>query len=202
MGNNRRVGTVDLYWLPVGAGGHFVRWNCRAYEALAAWQQRRPAQPLYHAGLEIRLDDDRYVIEMGPAWGGPETERGVVCEGPVGARVLGRFRAFRYEIRCWRNGRIIDVREAVDSPRRVSDDFLQAADVLDIVRWVPWLTWGRDEIGAGEPWNSNSLISWLLARTGHDMATIRPPHGGRAPGWDAGLTLALRQRARSPFTSA
>jgi hypothetical protein len=202
MGNNRRLGAVDLYWLPVGAGGHFVAWNCRAYETLAAWHQRRPAQPLYHSALEIRLDDDRYVIEMGPVWSEPETERGVVCEGPVGARVLGRFRAFRYETRCWRNGRIVDVREAVDSPQRVSDDFLQAADVLDIVRWVPWLTWGRDEIAAGDMWNSNSLISWLLARTGHDMAAIQPPGGGRAPGWDAGRTLADRQRARSPFTSA
>jgi hypothetical protein len=25
---------VDLYWLPLGAGGHFVRLNGRIYEAL------------------------------------------------------------------------------------------------------------------------------------------------------------------------
>ena len=24
---------VDLYWLPLGAGGHFVRFNGRVYEA-------------------------------------------------------------------------------------------------------------------------------------------------------------------------
>ena len=28
---------VDLYWLPLGAGGHFVRLNGRVYERLAAW---------------------------------------------------------------------------------------------------------------------------------------------------------------------
>ena len=27
---------VDLYWLPLGAGGWFVRLNGRAYEALVA----------------------------------------------------------------------------------------------------------------------------------------------------------------------
>jgi hypothetical protein len=43
-------------------------------------------------------------------------------------------------------------------------------------------------------WNSNSLTSWLLARTGHDMIAIRPPSHGRAPGWRAGLELAARQR--------
>jgi hypothetical protein len=30
------AGAVDLYWLPLGAGGHFVRLNGRGYEALAA----------------------------------------------------------------------------------------------------------------------------------------------------------------------
>jgi len=59
------------------------------------------------------------------------------------------------------------------------------------------LTWGRDELGAGDMWNSNSLVSWALARTGHDMNVIRPPINGRAPGWKAGLWLADRQAAFS-----
>jgi hypothetical protein len=42
---------VDLYWLPLGAGGHFVRLNGRVYEALAARLQRRPARDLYHSAL-------------------------------------------------------------------------------------------------------------------------------------------------------
>jgi hypothetical protein len=41
-------------------------------------------------------------------------------------------------------------------------------------------------------WNSNSLISWLLARSGHDTDTVGPPLHGRAPGWSAGLVAAAR----------
>jgi hypothetical protein len=35
-------GAVDLYWLPLGAGGNFVRLNGRLYEAVAARVQGRP----------------------------------------------------------------------------------------------------------------------------------------------------------------
>jgi hypothetical protein len=38
-------------------------------------------------------------------------------------------------------------------------------------------------------WNSNSVVAWLLERSGHD-ADLRPPGGGRAPGWAAGVALA------------
>jgi hypothetical protein len=54
--------------------------------------------------------------------------------------------------------------------------------------------WGRDEIGAGEIWNANSLISWLIVRATLDVETVQPPTGGRAPGWDAGVILARRQQ--------
>jgi hypothetical protein len=47
-------------------------------------------------------------------------------------------------------------------------------------------------------WNSNSLISWLLARTGHDVAGIELPPNGRAPGWRAGLALAAQQSGSRP----
>ena len=36
----RARAAVDLYWLPLGAGGHFVRLNGRIYEALAARVRR------------------------------------------------------------------------------------------------------------------------------------------------------------------
>jgi hypothetical protein len=65
--------------------------------------------------------------------------------------------------------------------------------VLDAVPYVPTAVWGRDEFGAGEMWNSNSIISWLIARSGLDPASIHPPAGGRAPGWRAGLVVASRQ---------
>ncbi len=183
---------IDLYWLPLGAGGHSVRWNGELYEALAAWRERRPSQGLYHSALEVRRSGRRYVIEMAPVWNEASRSRGVVCEGPVGARWLGRFRAFRYEVRCWAGGRIPDALTAVDSPRRLSDDPATVVELLQRTRDVPALTWGRDEIGAGEMWNSNSLVAWLLAGSGHDMAAITPPAHGRAPGWAAGLLLARR----------
>ena len=59
---------------------------------------------------------------------------------------------------------------------------------------VPTPVWGRDELGAGEMWNSNSVISWLLARSGLPVEAIHPPAGGRAPGWHAGLVVARRDR--------
>jgi hypothetical protein len=186
---------VDLYWLPLGAGGRWVRWNGRAYERLTAMRDHRTVQDLYHSALLLRLDDTTYAVEMGPVWNVAEAERGVVCQGPAGARWLGRFRAFRYEVRCWPGGRIPDIAEAVDSPRRLSHDPVQVADLLRVLRQSPPLTWGRDELGSGEMWNSNSVISWALARTGHDMTRIGPPGHGRAPGWKAGLVLADRPLA-------
>ena len=42
---------VDLYWLPLGAGGRSVRVNGRIFEAIAARLGRREARDLYHAAL-------------------------------------------------------------------------------------------------------------------------------------------------------
>jgi hypothetical protein len=183
---------VELYWLPLGAGGHSVRDNGRVFESVAARLQHRSRCDLYHSALEVRVAGERYVIEQAPVWNLKERERGVVAEGPVGASSLGRFTAFRYEVRRWRDGVIPDRGEAVDSPRRLSSDPDRARELLDLVPRVPTATWGRDEQRAGEMWNSNSLISWLLARSGHDTSAIAPPAGGRAPGWRAGLVVAGR----------
>jgi hypothetical protein len=46
-------------------------------------------------------------------------------------------------------------------------------------------------------WNSNSVIAWLIARTGLDAEAIQPPTGGRAPGWNAGLVVARRRVTRA-----
>jgi hypothetical protein len=187
---------LDLYWLPLGAGGHCVRWNGRLYERIAAWREHRSVRDLYHAALHVHLGSVTYAVEMGPVWNVKAPQRGVVCQGPVGTRWLGRFKAFRYEVRCWPGGVIPDLGEAVASPCRLSTDTGQVADVLRVLGEVPRLTWGRDELGTGDMWNSNSLVAWALARTGHDMPSIRPPSGGRAPGWEAGLSLAARQIVR------
>lgn len=187
---------IDLYWLPLGAGGHSVRWNGRIFEWVAAALERRDRRELYHSALEIRVPEARFVIEQAPAWR-DSAERGVVAEGTVGARALGRFRLFRYEIRRWRDGVIPDVAEAVDSPQRLSDDADCARRLLELVPRVPTPVWGRDELDAGEMWNSNSLISWLLVRSGLDVQSLHPPEGGRAPGWTAGIAVARRQVAAS-----
>jgi hypothetical protein len=193
-GRALRTSAIDLYWLPLGAGGHSVRWNGRLYEAVVAWHEHRPAQNLFHAALEVQHEGERHVIEMAPVWNLKAPDRGVVCEGPVFARRLGRFRSFRYEVRFWGEGSIPDVAEAVDSPQRVSSDAAQVAALRELLPSVPSLTWGRDELRAGDMWNSNSLVAWLLDGTGHDMSAIGPPAGGRAPGWQAGRSLAAAQR--------
>ena len=115
---------------------------------------------------------------------------GAVAEGPVGARWAGRLSIFRYEVRRWRDGRIPDIEEAVGGARCLSEDAATAQRVLDLVPDVPRLVWGRDELGTGDMWNSNSVIAWLLAGAGIDAASIAPPDGGRAPGWHAGLVAA------------
>jgi hypothetical protein len=183
---------MDLYWLPLGAGGRFVRLNGRIYESGKAFRQRRRPLDLYHSALEVENGDSLFVIEVAPAAGqGPGTH-GAVCEGPVGARWAGGLKIFRYQVRCWKGGDIPDVAQAVGGPCRLSDDEETCRRLLGLVPEVPTLTWGRDESGTGEMWNSNSVVSWLIARSGIDTTRVPPPEGGRAPGWFAGIEVAGR----------
>jgi hypothetical protein len=186
---------VELYWLPLGAGGHSVRFNGRVYEALVAARDRRQRLDLYHAALRVLLPESCFVIEQAPVPDRRGGERGVVVEGPVGSRWVRRLRVFRYEIRLWPGGEIPDVAEAVDSPRLLSDQEATCRRVLKRTREIPALTWGRDEMRTGEMWNSNAIIAWLLGRSGIDAAKVTPPRGGRAPGWAAGLEVARRSDA-------
>ena len=196
-----RTPAVDLYWLPLGAGGHFVRLNGRVYETLAARLQGRPACDLYHSALQVQVPEGTYVIEQTPVPDLSGSQRGVVAGGAVGSRWAGRFRIFRYEIRLWLGGHIPDVAEAVESPRRLAGDEDRARRVLELVAQVPTPVWGRDELGTGEMWNSNSVIAWVIARSGLDAGSIRPPAGGRAPGWHAGLVVARRQAEETVRTA-
>jgi hypothetical protein len=141
----------------------------------------------------VYVPEGRFVIEQAPAWG-ESGERGVVAEGPVGTRAAGRFRLFRYEVRRWHEGAIPDLAEAVDSPQRLSDDPDRVRRLLELVPQAPTPVWGRDELRAGEMWNSNSTISWLIARSGLDVDSVQLPPGGRAPGWQAGIVIARRQQ--------
>ncbi len=157
---------VDLYWLPLGAGGHFVRMNGRIYEALVAWRARRPRRDLYHSALSVTVPAGRFVIEQAwPIPSGEKGQRGVVAEGPVATRAACSPRFLRYEVRRWRDGVISDINEAVASPQRLTGDVVVAERLLALVPEVPTPVWGRDEM----------------------------PADGRAPGWDAGVILARRQ---------
>ncbi len=185
-------GRVDLYWIPLGAGAKVVRLSGRIFEAIVAFVRRRARRDLYHSALVVDVAEGHYVIEQAPVPDSHGERRGVVAEGPVGVRWAGRFRIFRYEVRRWRDGRIPDLHDAVASPVRVSNDAAVARRLLDALPGIPRPVWGRDELGTGEMWNSNSVIAWALERSGAEIAELCPPASGRAPGWRAGLIVARR----------
>jgi len=119
----------------------------------------------------------------------------VVATGAVGSRHIGWMRLFRYEVRSGRGDSIPDLGDAVGRPRRLSSDPHVARRLLDVVASVPRPVWGRDELKAGEMWNSNSVIAWLIATGGLPPNLLTAPPHGRAPGWNAGLEVARRTRA-------
>ncbi len=166
------------------------------FEALAALWQRRRRCDLFHAALVATTAEGVTVsVEMAPE---PDNngraERGVVAEGAVGSKWLGRLRIFRYEIRRWDDGVIPDLTFAVASPVRITDDPMIVDHVLGLLPHVPTPVWGRDELETGEMWNSNSVVSWTLTQSRLDQVAGEPPLGGRAPGWAAGVEAAQRHR--------
>ena len=191
-----RIAAVELYWIALGAGGHCVRGSGLVYEAIAAARGHRRRCDLYHAALVVALGRDRYAVELAPSPDAGEAGRGVVATGAVGSRHLRRLRLFRYEVRCLCGGSIPDLAAAVGGPRVLTGDPGIARRLLDLLAAVPTPVWGRDELGAGEMWNSNSVIAWLIAGAGLPADELRPPARGRAPGWQAGAEVARRSGAR------
>ena len=193
---------VLLCWIPLGAGGpRVVRASGRAYEAVAALRDRRPRRALVHAALLVRsAAGPEIAVEVAPAWGPPAGDRGVVATGPVGARVLGRSRLFRYEVRCWAGGSVPDLAWAV-ARRRATTDPRVAAALLAAAPGVPVRTWGGRARGDRDMWTSNSVVAWLLGAAGLDPLPLGPPPGCRAPGWDAGVRAAPGRTAARPTTS-
>lgn len=187
-----RMATVDVYWIPLGAGQHVVRASGKIFEALSAFVQRRSRCDLYHSALAVTVAEGRFVIEMTPVPDANGARRGVVAGGAVGSRWLGHLRVFRYEIRCWQDGTIPDISESASSVSIRVDQSI-GNQLLDLVPSVPTAVWGRDELDAGEMWNSNSVTSWLLTPSGLNLGKLGPPRGGRAPGWDAGIVVSRRQ---------
>ena len=194
---------VDLYWIPLGAGASVVRANGWLLSTLAGLLRNRSRRPIYHSALVAHSEAGSFAIEMTPVTDDKGLdERGVVAQGRVGLRWLGRFRVFRYEIHRWRDGVIPDLAAAIDGPVRVTNDPATTQRILDLVPRVPTPTWGRDELKAGGMWNSNSVIAWVLASAGIDDAAGVPPMLGTAPGWEAGLAVARRPQRASTSTSA
>ena len=186
--------SVDLYWIPLGAGGHSVRFNGKVYEAIAAAAAHRPRKDIYHSALMVQSAGCRFAIEMTPTPDDRHWERGVVTHGPVGARWAGRFRLFQYEVRRWNGGAIPDLDFSV-ARVRLTEDNRVTGDVLALLPSVPTAVWGRDELHTGDMWSCNSIISWTITRAGIDAEAIPLPPRGRAPGWDAGIAVARRTRS-------
>ena len=74
---------IDLYWLPLGAGGHSVRPNGKVFEAVAASVGRRDRCDLYHSALQVCLTDR---TQRTGGSGDP------TANGRTGSRVAGRHR--------------------------------------------------------------------------------------------------------------
>jgi hypothetical protein len=87
---------------------------------------------------------------------------------------------------------IPDLSEAVDGVTCLTTDTHSALAVFEAVSSFPRWTWGRDELGVGDMWNSNSLVAWAVTRADIDVSSLAPPTGGRAPGWSAGVIAASR----------
>lgn len=186
--------SVELLWLPVGAEtSRFQQASLRLWEAIEAARSRRPRTALVHSALRVRTSDGTaYAIELTP-----EFQRGAsppVAIGPVGMRSLGRFRLFRWALQCTPGGAFPDEQWATGEPQVLPTDCSTAETILGLARRIPRYTWGRRVRGTTEMWTSDSVISWLLYRSGIDLGAVAPPPGTRAPGWHAGLEVARRRR--------
>ena len=63
---------IELYWLPLGAGGWFVRLNGHIWEAIHAHLDHRRPCDLYHSALVVRVPEGRFVVEN--CWPIPDSD--------------------------------------------------------------------------------------------------------------------------------
>jgi hypothetical protein len=131
---------VDMYWLPLGARGRWLRFGGKVYEALAALLGGREQLDIFHSVLEVHTREGRFVIEMGPAIDDDWSRRGVVAVGPVGFAWAVALPILRYEVPCWPEG-ITAYAYAVESPLRLTHDAATAARVLELAHEVPTPVW-------------------------------------------------------------
>ena len=183
---------VDLYWIPLGAGGRLVRFNGRC---------SRRSPPLAGTGHDAtsttRSSSSRSTATATrSSWRRRPTAIGSAGgwwrRGPSGAAISAGCPCSATRSVSWRGGTIGDLGEAVGGPRRLSRDPGLARRLLDLVPAVPAARLGADKLHTGEMWNSNSVIAWLIAGAGVATELVAPPAHGRAPGWQAGLAVARR----------
>ncbi len=170
---------------------------------LAATRRRRPLRSLERTRLRVVCGTARWARALRPL---PLGTAGLPFRGAVRHRAgagVARGRG------AWRRRRRRGRRSSVGAPRalplrgpmlaRTADPRHRdcARRLLELVPEVPKPVWGRDDLHAGEMWNSNSTISWLIARSGLDVESIALPRDGRAPGWQAGIVIARRQQAEA-----
>ena len=185
---------VELYWIPLGAGGHCVRFNGRIFEALDAARRapsalrplprgaRRPARrPALHdrARRRRRTPTRRAAASSAPAPSAAATSAGCACFATrfaAGEADRSPTWTTRSAGRC-----------------RLTTDPGVARRLLDLVAAVPRPVWGRDELDAGEMWNSNSVIAWLVATAGLPADELEPAAAGQGAG------LEGRSRGRAPL---
>ena len=118
--------------------GHEIRarrpWSCTGFRSEPAAissastdESSRPSKrhasssrcDLYHAGLVVELDVERYTIELTPSPDADAASRGVVAAGAVGCRVAGRLRVFPPRGPLLARRSIPDLGDAVGGPRRL-----------------------------------------------------------------------------------
>ncbi len=180
---------IDLFWLPVGAGTpRAQQFSLACWEAVAALLSRRKRAALYHPALKMRQGAVTYTLELTPVFVGEPAAPAMT--GPVGLRAAGRFKLFRYQLRCYEADSLPDEEWAVESPIRLSTECELVERIREAAATVPPHAWGRRAPGTHEMWTSASVVSWLLTECGIDAGAIALPRGGRAPGWQAGLEVA------------
>ena len=199
---------LDLYWLPLGAGGHSVRVQRPHLRGGGRSPRCAAAAPSVTTSTTRRsTGDDAGGHPTQSRWSAAKAlvsaeaaDHGAVAGGARGqppARPLGavsiRDPLLSVAARSQTSRRRLRAPAAAD--RRPCS--CSGGSVLELVPLRSDLRsggWTRSQ--TGEMWNSNSLVSWLLVSHRPDVGRAdRLPVGGRAPGWQAGIAVAA---PRSP----
>ena len=142
-----------------------MRLNGRIFEAVGrGLEQRDRVRPL-PLRMVVRVPEGEFVIEQAPV--GTERELAASSpKAPVGsrwARADSDLPLRDPPLARWRDpGR----RRGGRQPAAADRGFPLRAGRARSCANVPMPVWGRDELGTGEMWNSNSVVAWLIARSG------------------------------------